>query len=175
MRTQLLRSLTSGEPLLICYNQSYLDVSDDTAKFHGELDIMTLGGAGFASQKTSDEWDLEEYVGIALKVKEGDKYEATSPLPLQLALLTSVAGSAIRVSVVPPARISRIGSTRRASPIPRINPIRLRSLLRSCDVPASSPLAAEASPFAAMTFAMGPGKISPAPVFIYEVLRRSHL
>ncbi|KAJ5652188.1 hypothetical protein N7507_009614 [Penicillium longicatenatum] len=44
-----------------------------TAIFHGSLDIKTLGGAGFASQRTSGEsrtWDLSAYDGIELVLDE---------------------------------------------------------------------------------------------------------
>jgi hypothetical protein len=60
-------------------SQSYLDFSGKTANFHGTLDIKTLGGAGFASQRTvtdSDVWDLSAYSGIhlALGKTDGNKY-----------------------------------------------------------------------------------------------------
>ncbi|KAK5691044.1 hypothetical protein LTR97_011696 [Elasticomyces elasticus] len=56
-------------------SSSHLDISaaDSTARFYGHLDIKTLGGAGFASQKTSGDWDLSKYVAIQLHVKKGDK------------------------------------------------------------------------------------------------------
>jgi len=44
-------------------------------RFTGELDIETLGGAGFASQRSTGEdrvWDLSEYAGILLDVTEAD-------------------------------------------------------------------------------------------------------
>ncbi|KAF2461146.1 complex I intermediate-associated protein 30-domain-containing protein [Lineolata rhizophorae] len=58
-------------------SQSYLDCSSScsTAKFHGTLDIATLGGAGFASQRTAGNdrnWDLSDYDGIEIKVAEAD-------------------------------------------------------------------------------------------------------
>jgi hypothetical protein len=60
-------------------SQSYLDTSTRTARFHGTLDITTLGGAGFASQRTSSEtktWDLSAYSGIHLDLgkTDGKKY-----------------------------------------------------------------------------------------------------
>ncbi|EGP91528.1 unnamed protein product [Zymoseptoria tritici ST99CH_1A5] len=63
-------------------SQSYLDVSDDCniGRFHGNLDIKTLGGAGFASQRTTgedQEWDLSDYAGIEICVAEGDKKRYT--------------------------------------------------------------------------------------------------
>lgn len=63
-------------------SQSYLDCpSSSTAAFHGTLDITALGGAGFASQRTSDSlsWDLSNYQGLSIKVEKGDdkKYTLT--------------------------------------------------------------------------------------------------
>lgn len=55
--------------------QSYLDISDSSARFHGNLDIKTLGGAGFASQRTTAEdttWDLSNYDGIKLDLGKSD-------------------------------------------------------------------------------------------------------
>merc|ERR1711915_9532 len=48
--------------------------------FHGNLDIKTLGGAGFASQRTTGDerkWDLSQYAGIELQVSKGDKKRYT--------------------------------------------------------------------------------------------------
>ena len=48
---------------------------EKNARFYGELDIKTLGGAGFASQRTVSEektWDLSDYAGIQLEVAKGD-------------------------------------------------------------------------------------------------------
>jgi hypothetical protein len=45
------------------------------AKFHGTLDIKTLGGAGFASQRTRGEdrtWNLSAYDGIELVIDSAD-------------------------------------------------------------------------------------------------------
>jgi len=45
------------------------------ARFRGHLDITTLGGAGFASQRTTGEnrrWNLAAYDGIRLHVDEAD-------------------------------------------------------------------------------------------------------
>ncbi|KAE8347605.1 hypothetical protein BDV24DRAFT_170703 [Aspergillus arachidicola] len=45
------------------------------ARFHGNLDITTLGGAGFASQRTTGEdrsWDLSGYDGLELHIARGD-------------------------------------------------------------------------------------------------------
>jgi len=50
------------------------------AKFHGNLDIKTLGGAGFASQRTTNErrsWDLSNYDGIELNINMSDRKQYT--------------------------------------------------------------------------------------------------
>lgn len=55
--------------------QSYLVRDEKNARFYGNLDIKTLGGAGFASQRTVSEdknWDLSEYAGIQLDIAKGD-------------------------------------------------------------------------------------------------------
>jgi Complex I intermediate-associated protein 30 (CIA30) len=43
-----------------------------TARFHGHLDIQTLGGAGFASQRTTASWDFSSFDGIDLVLEDGD-------------------------------------------------------------------------------------------------------
>lgn len=58
-------------------SQSHLDYkpdSKDTVRFHGELDITALGGAGFASQRSPDpqHWNLSGYEGLRLKIENGD-------------------------------------------------------------------------------------------------------
>lgn len=58
-------------------SKSTLDASSESlvAKFEGVLDITTLGGAGFASQRTVTDqkrWDLSDYDGIELKVDHAD-------------------------------------------------------------------------------------------------------
>ncbi|RDW90745.1 CIA30 family protein [Aspergillus mulundensis] len=61
---------------------SYLTASPDStsASFTGTLDISTLGGAGFASQRTTVEksWDLSAYDGLELDIdatnSDGKKY-----------------------------------------------------------------------------------------------------
>ncbi|KAH9809524.1 Complex I intermediate-associated protein 30 (CIA30) [Teratosphaeria destructans] len=62
-------------------SQSSLDVSDPKiGRFHGTLDIKTLGGAGFASQRTTGDdrtWDLSAYKGIKLNIVKGDKRRYT--------------------------------------------------------------------------------------------------
>ncbi|KAJ5111126.1 hypothetical protein N7532_001661 [Penicillium argentinense] len=45
------------------------------ARFHGYLDIKTLGGAGFASQRTTGEdrtWNLSRYDGLELVIDRAD-------------------------------------------------------------------------------------------------------
>ncbi|PWY72630.1 CIA30 family protein [Aspergillus eucalypticola CBS 122712] len=63
-------------------SQSYLSINDDTntATFHGNLDIKTLGGAGFASQhtaSTTELWDLSSYAGLELSVPKSDGHTYT--------------------------------------------------------------------------------------------------
>ncbi|KAK6514779.1 hypothetical protein TWF506_007141 [Arthrobotrys conoides] len=59
-------------------SQSYLKISEDksTATFHGDLDITALGGAGFASQRTTDSaggpWDLSKADGVAIGLGDID-------------------------------------------------------------------------------------------------------
>ncbi|KAI9801969.1 MAG: hypothetical protein M1825_003024 [Sarcosagium campestre] len=58
-------------------SQSYLDCSPTSpvAEFHGVLDIETLGGAGFASQRTVGQdrtWDLSRYDGLQIDIKAAD-------------------------------------------------------------------------------------------------------
>jgi len=50
------------------------------ARFHGNLDIKTLGGAGFASQRTTREdgsWDLSSYDGLELDIEKSDEKQYT--------------------------------------------------------------------------------------------------
>jgi len=68
--------------------QSYFDIdtSDKTAHFHGNLDTKTLGGAGFASQRTTGDsdnqtWDLEGYDGIQIIIADADSKMELRPLP----------------------------------------------------------------------------------------------
>lgn len=61
-------------------DQSYLDCDEETANFYGTLDIATLGGAGFASQRTTGDdrkWDLSDYAGIELDIAKGDSMAPT--------------------------------------------------------------------------------------------------
>jgi len=51
------------------------DPSLTNAEFYGNLDTKTLGGAGFASQRTTGEdkeWDLSDYEGIIIAIKKSD-------------------------------------------------------------------------------------------------------
>jgi hypothetical protein len=54
--------------LIVQNVQSYLDCYEDHAVFRGKLDTKTLGGAGFASQRTVGELslDLSKFDGIYL-------------------------------------------------------------------------------------------------------------
>jgi hypothetical protein len=59
---------------------SHLTCSESTVTFHGQLDIKTLGGAGFASQRTTREdrmWDLADYEGIELLITAADAKQYT--------------------------------------------------------------------------------------------------
>ncbi|ORY13495.1 complex I intermediate-associated protein 30-domain-containing protein [Clohesyomyces aquaticus] len=61
-------------------SQSYLSPSSSGARFHGTLDIKTLGGAGFASQRTtsaSTSWDLSAYDGIKIELGKWDRKRYT--------------------------------------------------------------------------------------------------
>ncbi|KAE9971985.1 hypothetical protein BLS_004223 [Venturia inaequalis] len=62
-------------------SQSYLECSPENpvARFYGNLDITTLGGAGFASQRTRKDvaWDLSAYEGIRLVVTKSDSKHYT--------------------------------------------------------------------------------------------------
>ncbi|KAF2691287.1 CIA30-domain-containing protein [Lentithecium fluviatile CBS 122367] len=56
-------------------SQSHLDISKSSARFYGNLDIKTLGGAGFASQRTTSEektWNLSDYDGIQINLGKSD-------------------------------------------------------------------------------------------------------
>ncbi|GJP90779.1 hypothetical protein CBS63078_3949 [Aspergillus niger] len=63
-------------------SHSYLTINKDTntAIFHGNLDIKTLGGAGFASQhtaSTTELWDLSSYAGLELSIPKSDGHTYT--------------------------------------------------------------------------------------------------
>lgn len=62
--------------------KSYLDCHTKKAVFRGTLDTKTLGGAGFASQRTTGEdrnWDLSSFDGleIVLNAPESDNKKYT--------------------------------------------------------------------------------------------------
>jgi hypothetical protein len=60
-----------------------------TAEFHGNLDIKTLGGAGFASQRTSGEdrrYDLSKYEALVLDIEKSDGKQYTVILKDELLL-----------------------------------------------------------------------------------------
>ncbi|PLB43438.1 NADH:ubiquinone oxidoreductase complex I intermediate-associated protein 30 [Aspergillus steynii IBT 23096] len=64
-------------------SHSYLecDPPSNAARFHGHLDIHALGGAGFASQRTTGDrmWDLTGNDGLELDIRQSDgkKYTLT--------------------------------------------------------------------------------------------------
>ncbi|CDM34304.1 hypothetical protein DTO013E5_2306 [Penicillium roqueforti] len=69
---------------------SNLDPTPEGVLFHGNLDIETLGGAGFASQRTiGDEqvWDLTGHDGVELHVGPSDRkrytFSLTDEIPQQ--------------------------------------------------------------------------------------------
>ena len=69
-------------PISLTCPKSYLDCQETHAVFKGTLDIKTLGGAGFASQRTTREdrvWDLSGFDGIelTLNVKHSDEKRYT--------------------------------------------------------------------------------------------------
>lgn len=87
------RNLTNWITLLRAWNSDDWTSSDDrvrggsshstltcspsslVAHFHGDLDITTLGGAGFASQRTRGEdrtWDLSHHDGLEIIVDRAD-------------------------------------------------------------------------------------------------------
>ena len=71
-------ALTSS-PILPSLGASLTPSPDGrTARFHGNLDTSTLGGAGFASQhsKGVQHWDLSMYDGIFVKLEPGQKPNA---------------------------------------------------------------------------------------------------
>ncbi|KAI1309278.1 NADH:ubiquinone oxidoreductase intermediate-associated protein 30 [Xylaria venustula] len=56
---------------------SHLDYASEASarvRFHGELDIKALGGAGFASQRSPEQcsWDLSQFEGLNLAIHDGD-------------------------------------------------------------------------------------------------------
>jgi hypothetical protein len=58
----------------------HCEPSSPIAVFNGNLDIKTLGGAGFASQRTTGEdrsWDLSKYNGLELEIKKSDGKQYT--------------------------------------------------------------------------------------------------
>jgi hypothetical protein len=69
---------------------SHLSINSNSptvAEFNGNLDIKTLGGAGFASQRTTGEnrnWNLSSYDGIQLDVAKSDGKQYTLILKDQL-------------------------------------------------------------------------------------------
>lgn len=63
-------------PRILTPAKSYLDTSHPKARFYGNLDIKTLGGAGFASQRTTGDdrtWNLAAYDGILIQLARDQK------------------------------------------------------------------------------------------------------
>ncbi|KAL1625283.1 hypothetical protein SLS54_003371 [Diplodia seriata] len=63
-------------------SHSYFDIdeTDPVARFYGNLDIKTLGGAGFASQRTTGEnrsWNIDGYDGIQIEIAKSDTTKYT--------------------------------------------------------------------------------------------------
>ncbi|KAK0660000.1 Uncharacterized protein DIS24_g3567 [Lasiodiplodia hormozganensis] len=70
-------------------SHSYFDISgtNPVARFYGNLDIKTLGGAGFASQRTTGEnrtWNIDGYDGIQIEVAKSDSKKYTFNIKNQL-------------------------------------------------------------------------------------------
>ncbi|KAJ6188099.1 hypothetical protein N7519_003007 [Penicillium mononematosum] len=62
---------------------SNLELTAEGVLFHGNLDIETLGGAGFASQRTVEDehiWDLSGYDGVELHIVSSDRKRYTFTL-----------------------------------------------------------------------------------------------
>ncbi|EXJ85285.1 hypothetical protein A1O3_05960 [Capronia epimyces CBS 606.96] len=63
---------------------SHLNCNTSGASFHGHLDIQTLGGAGFASQRTANDdchrhWELASFAGleVAIDLSQSDNHMYT--------------------------------------------------------------------------------------------------
>ncbi|KAI9677049.1 MAG: hypothetical protein M1817_006888 [Caeruleum heppii] len=75
-------AMLAGTEAQTSHSHSYLDcaASGQNACFHGNLDIETLGGAGFASQRTTREdrsWDFSGYDGLEIVVSHADDKQYT--------------------------------------------------------------------------------------------------
>ncbi|OOF96835.1 hypothetical protein ASPCADRAFT_129897 [Aspergillus carbonarius ITEM 5010] len=69
------------------HSSLHIKKSPNTATFHGTLDITTLGGAGFASQRTTTTttaWDLTPYTGLELSIPHSDDKTYTLTLKDEL-------------------------------------------------------------------------------------------
>lgn len=69
--------MTSDDRVRGGSSTSHLTVlSPERARFHGNLDTSTLGGAGFASQHTLDgaftPWDLSDFEGLLVSSTKAD-------------------------------------------------------------------------------------------------------
>jgi len=69
------------------YSEFAFNPPSPSAVFRGNLDIETLGGAGFASQRTTGEnrtWDVSGYDGLLLDVAKSDGKQYTVTLKDEL-------------------------------------------------------------------------------------------
>ncbi|TVY52518.1 Uncharacterized protein LCER1_G007589 [Lachnellula cervina] len=69
------------------YSELACNPPSPIAVFRGNLDIETLGGAGFASQRTTGEnrtWDVSDYDGLLLDVTQADGKQYTLTLKDEL-------------------------------------------------------------------------------------------
>lgn len=67
--------------------KSMMKCASGHAQFYGNLDIKTLGGAGFASQRTAAEdlrWNLSDYDGIQMEIAGADLKRYTLILKSEL-------------------------------------------------------------------------------------------
>jgi hypothetical protein len=80
-----------------------MPLSGDSAKFYGFLDTKTLGGAGFASQRTLTEtqtWDLSSYDGLRLllnPIASDSVYPVDTTIPLLNLLQTNGTRSMLKI------------------------------------------------------------------------------
>lgn len=73
--------LSSSLNAILISIQSYLDCCSSTATFNGTLDTRTLGGAGFASQRTTTTkkvWNLKPYDAIKIAISNPSRSQSFS-------------------------------------------------------------------------------------------------
>ncbi|CAG8949301.1 hypothetical protein HYFRA_00004926 [Hymenoscyphus fraxineus] len=68
------------------YSTLTCNAASPIARYHGNLDIKTLGGAGFASQRTTGDrtWDLSAFSGLVLDIAKSDGMQYTLTLKDEL-------------------------------------------------------------------------------------------